>query len=194
MDDLDRPLTDDELDRLWAGAAGELEPEDRQDLERALVDRPGLIEASRRVANTQRLLATLDAPGHTPDIASTVIKRLAVREASAAQPWLWLALAAQVALGIAAVAWAMPGLLSRVAVADWLPVWSPATALADAQASMTGWLAALSDFSRLLVDGGLYPGANGLWLGACVAGAALVWVAGNSVLLNQTSARRSRRR
>lgn len=194
MDELDPSLTDEELDRLWDDVADALEPEARRDLERALIARPDLVDARRQIAGTHKSLALLDAPGPTPNIAGSVVARLSAREAPAPQPWLWLALVAQVALGVAALAWAAPGLASMLRGVDWLPTWQAGRVMADLQSLWVGVMSALGEPYRLLEINGLEPATGSLWLSACVAGAVLAWAAGNSVLLAKPSARRSSRR
>ncbi len=192
MDDRDPTLNDDDFDRLWADLADELSPAERLELERALASRPELPEARARIAEAQRLLSTLDEPGPAPDIASPVVARLLAREAPApVQPWLWLAPVIQVALAVAAVAWALPGLMRMLGRFDGLiALPTAADTLANAQAVWTGWMGTLGGLSQGLVETGLDPAAGGLWLGVCVAGAVLAWLAGNSVLLATNLPRR----
>lgn len=185
MDDRDPILNDNDLDRLWADLADELSPAERAELELALASRPELLTARARVAETQRLLSTLDEPGPAPDIASPVVARLLAREAPApVRPWLWLAPVIQIGLAVAAVAWALPGLMRTLGQFDGLmTVPTAADTLANAQVVWTGWMGSLGDLSRGLMETGLDPASGGLWLGVCVAGAVLAWLAGNSVLL-----------
>ena len=182
-----------DLDRLWADLDGELSPDEEAALAADLAARPGLREQRARVLAVQHQLATLDRPGPAPALAAKVVARLAARETVAlpARPWLWLAPVAQIALAVAALAWALPGLLGMLGDVDrllWVP--SATEALAGFESVWTVWMNALGGLSRGLVDAGLDPSASGLWLGVCVAGAVLAWLAGNSVLLASQSTRR----
>ncbi len=195
--DVHDPVSDDDLERLWADASGELTVDEIRQLRLDLTTRPALRAAHERIVAAQRQLATLDAGGDVPDIATPVITRLAARQSAPAKvalaPWLWLAPVAQVLLALVALAWALPGLWPLwyaqvpAAFAPWLAI---GDGVVQAQALGAEWLAALGALNRatwvLAADGS----AAGLWLGVCVAGATLTWLAGNSVLLATRSLRR----
>lgn len=195
--DLHDPVSDDDLDRLWAEADGELTVDEARQLQLALAANPALRAAHERIVAVRRQLASLDDGGDIPDIATPVVARLADRQTAPAKaglaPWLWLAPVAQVLLALAAVAWALPGLWPHwnaqapTALAPWLAI---GDAIAQARALGAEWLALLGALNRATWAPTAEVGATGLWLGVCVAGATVSWLAGNSVLLAKRSLRR----
>mgnify|MGYP002382192994 CR=1 FL=1 len=62
--------------------------------------------------------------------------------------------------------------------------------LQQARALGAEWLATLGSLNRATWALTADVGAAGLWLGVCVAGATVTWLAGNSVLLATRSFRR----
>jgi len=193
MTEPDRAPTDDDFGRLWDELDAGVTPDGSVDLERDFARRSALEEARGRVAKTRAALALLDEPGPAPDIAGPVIARLRRREpAPALRPWLWLAPIAQVAIAIAAVAWATPGLL--VALGRWGGLWAVAPTLVSPIDAALLWSAAALDrvggLGQGLLDVGLDPLAGGLWIGACLAAGSLAWLIGNGVLLTGRAARR----
>ncbi|HRF46766.1 MAG TPA: hypothetical protein PLC98_04000, partial [Anaerolineales bacterium] len=106
--------------------------------------------------------------------------------------WMWLAPIAQVAIAIAAVAWATPGLL--VALGRWGGLWAVApTLVSPIDALFLWWDSTLDQIGGLgqgLLALGLDPMTGGIWVGACLAAGALAWLIGNGVLLTGRTARR----
>lgn len=194
MDEHDR-VPDDDIDRLWAALSDELSPEERAQLDRDLAARPELRIARERIAAAQRDLIALDQVGSIPDIATSVVARLAARPVpEPTRRWLWLAPLAQIVLAAAALAWALPGLLTRATASGWMAgasLLDLAAPIVGLQATWLGWLDQLGTLSRALLGSGVdTTGSGGVWLGVCVAAAVVSWVAGNSVLLASRSLRR----
>lgn len=188
------PVSDDELDRLWADVSGELTADEARQLRLALEARPALRAARERIRVAQRQLATLDVVDDVPDIATPVIARLTARQAVPARlEWPVWAPAAQVLLALAALAWALPGLWPQwnaqvpTVIAPWLSV---GELVAQMQTMGAEWLAMLGALNRATWALTTDLSAAGLWLGVCVAGATVSWLAGNSVLLATRSLRR----
>lgn len=191
------PVSDDDLDRLWADVSGELSADEARQLQLELAARPVLRAARERIVAAHGQLASFDDVGDIPDIATPVIARLTARQAAPARTewpaWLWLAPAAQVLLALAALAWALPGLWPHwnaqvpLALAPWL---SFGDMVSQARALGAEWLATLGSLNRATWALTADVGAAGLWLGVCVAGATVTWLAGNSVLLATRSFRR----
>lgn len=194
MDEHDR-VSDDDIDRLWAALSDELSSEERAQLDRDLTARPELRIARERIAAAQRDLIALDQIGPIPDIAAPVVARLAARPVPVPmRRWLWLAPLAQIVLAAAALAWALPGLLTRVTSSGWMAgatLLDLAAPIVGLQAAWVGWLDQLETLSRTLLGSGLdVSGSGTVWLGVCVAVAVVGWLAGNSVLLATRSLRR----